>query len=135
MYFAPDSKRRFLFTFLALFAVTAWGPSVGFAQKKDDDKEDKKTASAEDEDDDGLYSCKKARGRFKVNIKDEVELKDLITWAMSFRCENFIYGSGVGGRSAKVVMITPKEMSAVHWEDTSRAKHDPIAPESWGSLS
>lgn len=86
------------------------------AEKADKGKADKGKAGAKapagDADDDGLYTCRKARGRFKVNLKDEVELKDLITWAMSFRCENFIYGTGVGGRSAKVVMVTPKQMSA-----------------------
>jgi len=99
-----------LFGILAVVATFASTPSVVLAQDDKDNKAEGKAESSED--DDGLYSCKKARGRFKVNLKDEVELKDLITWAMSFRCENFIYGTGIGGRSAKVVLITPKEMSA-----------------------
>jgi general secretion pathway protein D len=98
---------------LVAAVVVALGASTSVAQNKDSDsKKDEASSKSDDLDDEGLYSCRKARGRFKVNLKDEVELKDLITWAMSFRCENFIYGSGIGGRSAKVVMITPKEMSA-----------------------
>ena len=58
-----------------------------------------------------LYSCGKARGPVSVSFKPEVELKDLITWVMGFTCRNFVYGAGIGGRSAKVTIIAPKRMS------------------------
>ena len=39
------------------------------------------------------------------------ELKDLITWAMSFTCKNFIYEAGILARSKKVTIISPLKMS------------------------
>ncbi|WP_045118921.1 type II secretion system secretin GspD [Haliangium ochraceum] len=61
--------------------------------------------------DEGLYSCGKARGPVSVSFKPEVELKDLITWAMGFTCRNFVYGAGIGGRSSQVTIIAPKRMT------------------------
>jgi general secretion pathway protein D len=63
-------------------------------------------------DDDGLYACDKARGRFKVNLAPDVELKDLVTWAFSFTCKNFIYSSNIGTRAAKVTIKSPESMTA-----------------------
>ncbi len=59
----------------------------------------------------GLYSCGKAKGPVSVSFKPDVELKDLITWAMGFTCKNFVYDSGVGNRSKKVTIIAPKKMT------------------------
>lgn len=59
----------------------------------------------------GLYSCGKAKGPVSVSFKPEVELKDLITWAMGFTCKNFVYGAGIGGRTSKVTIIAPKKMT------------------------
>ncbi|HWN68536.1 MAG TPA: secretin N-terminal domain-containing protein, partial [Haliangium sp.] len=59
----------------------------------------------------GLYSCGKARGPVSVSFKPEVGLTDLITWAMGFTCKNFVYGAGIGNRSAQVTIIAPKRMS------------------------
>lgn len=59
----------------------------------------------------GLYNCGRAKGPVSVSFKPEVELKDLITWAMGFTCRNFVYGANIGGRSAKVTIIAPKRMS------------------------
>ena len=63
-------------------------------------------------DDDSLYNCAKARGRFKVNLAPDVELKDLVTWAFSFTCKNFIYSSAIATRAAKVTIKSPQAMSA-----------------------
>src|SRR5262249_33668745 len=41
----------------------------------------------------------------------DVELKELITWAMGFSCKKFIYGSSLASRAAKITMITPGELS------------------------
>lgn len=60
----------------------------------------------------GLYSCGKARGPVSVSFKPEVALTDLITWAMGFTCKNFVYGSGISGRSSQVTIIAPKKMTA-----------------------
>ncbi len=89
-------------------------PHSAWAQPNDKDKKD----GGGDDDkkgldqDDPLYSCRKARGKVSVSFKPEVELKDLISWAMGFTCKNFVYGSGVGSRSAKVTIIAPKEMTS-----------------------
>jgi general secretion pathway protein D len=61
---------------------------------------------------DGLYSCGKAKGPVSVSFKPEVELKDLITWAMGFTCKNFVYSAGIGGRTSKVTIIAPKKMTS-----------------------
>jgi general secretion pathway protein D len=62
--------------------------------------------------DDTLYACDKAKGRFKVNLAPDVELKDLVTWAFSFTCKNFIYSSAIGTRAAKVTIKSPESMTA-----------------------
>lgn len=67
--------------------------------------------AAQDATEDGLYSCGKARGPVSVSFKPEVGLTDLITWAMGFTCKNFVYGTGIGNRSAQVTIIAPKRMS------------------------
>ena len=66
-------------------------------------------SSGEDE---SLYNCAKAKGRFKVNLAPDVELKDLVDWAFSFTCKNFIFSSAIGTRAAKVTIKSPEEMSA-----------------------
>jgi general secretion pathway protein D len=62
--------------------------------------------------DSSLYACDKAKGRFKVNLAPDVELKDLVTWAFSFTCKNFIYSSAIGTRAAKVTIKSPESMNA-----------------------
>ncbi|MBI4508082.1 MAG: type II secretion system secretin GspD [Deltaproteobacteria bacterium] len=65
---------------------------------------------AEDAD---LYRCKRfpPNARIKVTLKPETELKDLVTWVMGFTCRSFIFGTGIMGRSSKVTIIAPTEMS------------------------
>src|SRR5690606_21078674 len=65
-----------------------------------------------DAEDDSLYNCAKAKGRFKVNLAPDVELKDLVRWAFSFTCKNFIYSSAIATRAAKVTIVSPQAMSA-----------------------
>jgi general secretion pathway protein D len=62
--------------------------------------------------DESLYNCGKAKGRFKVNLAPDVELKDLVSWAFTFTCKNFIYSSAISTRAAKVTIKSPEEMSA-----------------------
>ncbi len=69
-------------------------------------------ASAESEDEGERYSCGKPKGRFEVNLKEEVALRDLIAWAMGFSCKRFVYASALAGRSAKLTMITPGTLDA-----------------------
>lgn len=58
-----------------------------------------------------LYSCGKTRGKVVVRFKPDVELRELVTWAMGFTCKSFAYGAGIGGRSAKANLIVPGSMS------------------------
>jgi general secretion pathway protein D len=64
------------------------------------------------EDDTGLFACRKAKGKFKINFKPETELKDLVTWAFTFTCKNFIYDSKISARASKVTLMAPGEVSA-----------------------
>jgi general secretion pathway protein D len=60
-----------------------------------------------------LYRCKNLpkNAKFKVTLKPETDLKDLVNWAMSFTCRNFIFGQGIMGRASKVTIIAPAEMT------------------------
>lgn len=68
--------------------------------------------STDPADDAQLYSCGKAKGQVSVSFKPEIELKDLLTWAMGFTCRNFIYEQSVMSRSKKLTIIAPNKMSA-----------------------
>ena len=50
--------------------------------------------------DEVLYGCGKPKGKFAVSLKPDVELKDLVTWAMGFSCKKFLYASSLAGRSS-----------------------------------
>ncbi|MBZ0236295.1 MAG: hypothetical protein K8M05_28465, partial [Deltaproteobacteria bacterium] len=69
-------------------------------------------AETEEEDTAERYSCGKPKGRFEVNLKDEVALRDLVAWAMGFSCKRFVYASSLAQRSAKLTMITPGTLDA-----------------------
>src|SRR5436190_7093645 len=60
-----------------------------------------------------LYGCGKAKGgaALSVSLKPDLELKDLVTWAMGFSCKKFVYASSIAQRSAKVTVMTPGTMS------------------------
>jgi general secretion pathway protein D len=62
--------------------------------------------------DEALYECDKAKGKFAVSLRPELELKDLVAWAMGFSCKKFLYASSIAGRSAKVTIISPGTLSA-----------------------
>jgi general secretion pathway protein D len=84
----------------------------GKDKEKDKAAEEEKDPKSVVETDENLYKCGKAKGRFRINFKPDVELNELVDWAMGFSCKSFIYASGIGGRSAKVTMKTPKDLSA-----------------------
>jgi general secretion pathway protein D len=63
-------------------------------------------------DDESLYTCKKAKaGAIYVNLAPDTSLKDLVDWAMTFTCKNFVYSSSIGKRSSTVTLIAPGKMS------------------------
>lgn len=99
----------------ALVALAmVFGPASAIAQPKDKpaDKPGDTGADADDADDAKLYNCKKAKGKVSVSFKPEIELKDLLTWAMGFTCKNFIYEQGILSRSKKLTIIAPNQMTA-----------------------
>ncbi len=87
--------KNIIVTFVALTLVV---PSVSYAQDKDAPEE-------------AVYNCGKHKGKVSVSFKPEVEIKDLVTWAMGFTCKNFVFAPGVISRKGKVTIIAPKKMS------------------------
>ena len=61
---------------------------------------------------DAPFACGKPGARFAVQLKDEIALPELVTWAMGFSCKRFVYTSGLASRSAKLTMITPGKLDA-----------------------
>ncbi|MBL4632298.1 MAG: type II secretion system secretin GspD [Kofleriaceae bacterium] len=92
-----------LFSGALVWGPTLQGPTPAQAQEKKDEALT-----------DSLYDCpeKVRKGRYVVSLKPETNLDDLIKWAMTFHCKNFVYSSDIGKRSAKVTIMTPKPMSA-----------------------
>lgn len=97
------NARRYFISFALTAALVAVAAPVDRAHAQDN-----KESDAEKD----LYNCGKAKGPVSVRFKPDVELKDLITWAMGFTCKNFVYDSGIGNRSKKVTIIAPKKMTS-----------------------
>ena len=82
---------------------------------KSKDKSKDKTKDAPKRDgadmtDEKLFHCRTKIRRVSIAFNKELELKDLITWAMGFTCRNFIHSASINSR-AKVVIIAPKTVS------------------------
>lgn len=108
----PRRRARIVGIFAALAMVLAvLSPRFAVAQPRGADSGESAPEGEGDglADDASLYNCGKARGKIVVNFKPEVQLKDLITWAMGFTCKNFIYSSSIS-RNQKVTIIAPKRM-------------------------
>ncbi len=60
-----------------------------------------------------LHSCTKVKGPVRVSLRPSASLADLVGWAMSFSCKNFIYTSDLGKRAAKVEILAPTRLSAL----------------------
>jgi general secretion pathway protein D len=59
-----------------------------------------------------LYSCKRHTGPVTVTLKPETEVRDLVTWVMSFTCKNFVLDPRIVSTGRKVSVIAPTVMSA-----------------------
>lgn len=71
------------------------------------------TALADQVSPDGpLYDCAKVKSDVVVSFRPGVSLKDLISWAMSFSCKNFVYSSPLASRSATIDIVAPNRLSA-----------------------
>lgn len=97
-------------TLLLAGLVVVMSASPALAQTKTDPAPAADADAAPGEDTQ-LYSCGKAKGPVSVSFKADIELKDLLTWAMGFTCKNFIYEQGVLSRSKKLTIIAPNKMS------------------------
>jgi general secretion pathway protein D len=63
--------------------------------------------------DDQMYSCNsKAKGPMTVTLKGpETELKDLISWMMTFNCKNFVFEPRIVSSGKKVTIMAPVKMT------------------------
>jgi general secretion pathway protein D len=100
----PRFARPIALALAAWFLFVAGVARAGEATKSDE-------AATEASDDDVLYGCGKPKGKFTVSLKPDVELKDLVTWAMGFSCKKFLYASSLASRSSKVTIVTPGTLS------------------------
>ncbi len=96
----------------SLVLPTALMQQGAFAQPSPDKKGDDKAGSGGGSDDDKVYSCHKSSGLVSVTFKPEVELKDLIGWAMGFTCKNYIADPRIVTTGKKVTIIAPNKVSA-----------------------
>lgn len=70
--------------------------------------------------DDQMYSCNnKAKGPMTVTLKGpETELKDLISWMMTFNCKNFVFEPRITTSGKKVTIMAPVKMTPQQAYDT-----------------
>lgn len=63
--------------------------------------------------DDQMYSCNnKAKGQMAVTLKGpETDLKDLISWMMTFNCKNFVFEPRITAQGKKITIMAPVRMS------------------------
>ncbi|HSD89518.1 MAG TPA: type II secretion system secretin GspD [Kofleriaceae bacterium] len=64
------------------------------------------TAFAE-ETDEAIYSCKPHTAAVEITFKPEMELKDLLSWAVGFTCKKFVLDPHIVMTGRKVVLIAP----------------------------
>ena len=55
------------------------------------------------------YQCDRPRGRLTVSLKPEIQLHDLVVWAMSFSCKTIVYRSDLA--SLPLTVLAPNKMS------------------------
>ena len=58
-----------------------------------------------------LYSCKQGKVPVTITLKPETEVKDLITWVMSFTCKRFALDPRVVSTGKKVTIIAPNTLT------------------------
>ncbi|HRC56593.1 MAG TPA: hypothetical protein PKU97_11760, partial [Kofleriaceae bacterium] len=63
--------------------------------------------------DDQMYSCNnRAKGPMTVTLKGpETELKDLISWMMTFNCKNFVFEPRIVASGKKITIMAPVKMT------------------------
>src|SRR5688572_29691803 len=68
-------------------------------------------AHASGGEDELLYNCTKGKTPVAITLKPETEVKELLTWVMSFTCKAFTFDSRVVLTGKKVTIVTPKVMT------------------------
>lgn len=63
-------------------------------------------------DDEPAYKCKSVTGPVTVTFKPEMEVKDLVTWAMGFTCKSFLLDPRIVTTGRKLSLIVPDQLSA-----------------------
>ncbi|HSK00268.1 MAG TPA: type II secretion system secretin GspD [Kofleriaceae bacterium] len=58
-----------------------------------------------------LYSCKQGKAPVTITLKPETDVKDLLTWVMSFTCKTFVLDPRVVVTGKKVTIVAPKAMT------------------------
>jgi general secretion pathway protein D len=62
---------------------------------------------------DQMYACNnKAKGAMNITLKGpETELKDLISWMLTFNCKNFVFEPRITSSGKKVTIMAPTKMT------------------------
>ena len=81
-------------------------PTRAFAEAKATEIERPATG-----DDEVLYSCKQGKTPVTITLKPETEVKDLLTWVMSFTCKTFVLDPRIVTTGKKVTIVAPKAMT------------------------
>ncbi len=57
--------------------------------------------------DESIYNCKPRTATVEISFKPEVELKELLAWAVGFTCKRFVYDPRIVSTGKKVTLIAP----------------------------
>ncbi|MEJ7601170.1 MAG: type II secretion system secretin GspD [Kofleriaceae bacterium] len=60
---------------------------------------------------DPVINCGKIKGQVTYSFKPEIELKDLLTWVMTFACKNYVLDPRIVSTGKKVTIMAPLRMS------------------------
>jgi general secretion pathway protein D len=58
-----------------------------------------------------LYSCKQGKAPVTITLKPETDVKELLTWVMSFTCKTFALDPRIVVTGKKVTIVAPKAMT------------------------
>ena len=78
-------------------------------------------ADPERPDDTMVYSCRHLPEQVQITFKPEIEVKELITWAMGFTCNRYLYDNRYV-QNRHVTVIAPEKMSPL-LDDTARLQY------------
>src|SRR5512139_996924 len=62
---------------------------------------------AQDVADESPYSCKPRAAQVEITFKPEIELKELLPWAVGFTCKRFVFDPRIVSTGKKVTLIAP----------------------------